>query len=183
MRYSAAFLDRDGTLIRDREYVDDPADVEVLPGADGAVSLLNARSIPVVVVTNQSGIGRGYYTEADFRAVEDTMERRLAMRGCAVDAVFHCPHAPEASCGCRKPELGMHREAEERLGVDLGRALYVGDKVSDVLPAVRTGGRGFLLRTGADHDPDEVPEGVEVARDLLDAVTRALGLTGEGDET
>lgn len=178
MRYSAAFLDRDGTLIRDQGYVDDPADVEILPGADRAVSLLNARSIPVVVVTNQSGIGRGYYTEADFRAVEETMERRLAMRGCAVDAVYHCPHDPDEACGCRKPELGLHRRAGESLGVDLAEALYVGDKVSDVLPAVRTGGRGFLLRTGADHDPGEVPEGIEVAGNLLDAVARALDLAG-----
>lgn len=174
MRYSAAFLDRDGTLIRDHGYIDDPEDVELIPGASRAVTLLNARSIPVVVVTNQSGIGRGYYSEADYRAVADATERRLAMRGCALDAVHYCPHAPEDDCGCRKPAMGMHREAADRLGVDLGRALYVGDKPSDVRPAVEAGGAGYLLRTGREHDPDDVPPGVEVADDLLDAVTRAL---------
>lgn len=182
MRFSAAFLDRDGTLIRDDGYVDDPADVELLPGAPQAVALLNARSIPVVVVTNQSGIGRGYYSEADYRAVADAVARRLAMRGCALDAVHYCPHAPEESCGCRKPETGMHREAADRLGVDLGRALYVGDKVSDVKPALETGGTGYLLRTGREHDPGDVPDGVRVADDLLDAVTRALDVAPEARE-
>lgn len=179
MRFSAAFLDRDGTIIRDDGYVDDPADVELLPGAAEAVALLNARSVPVVVVTNQSGIGRGYYSEADYRAVADVVERKLAIRSCALDAVHYCPHAPEEGCGCRKPEMGMYREAADRLGVDLGAALYVGDKTSDVRPALETGGRGYLLRTGREHDPDEVPEGVVVVDDLLEAVTRALEVDAE----
>ncbi len=180
MRYSAAFLDRDGTIIRDAGYVDDPADVELLPGAARAVSLLNARGVPVVVVTNQSGIGRGYYGEADFRAVQEEVERRLALHGCAVDAVEHCPHAPEEPCDCRKPDLGMHRAAAERMGVALEDALYVGDKISDVRPAVRTGGTGYLLRSGHEVS-GEPPEGVRVADDLLAAVVDALGLEAGED--
>lgn len=181
MRYSAAFLDRDGTIIRDDGYVDDPGDVELLPGAAEAVSLLNARGVPVVVVTDQSGIGRGHYGEEDFRAVQEEVERRLAMRGCAVDAVEHCPHAPEEPCDCRKPDLGMHRAAADRMGLALGEALYVGDEVSDVEPAVRTGGTGYLLRTG--HDGDEPPpEDVRVADHLLAAVVDALGLEAGGGD-
>lgn len=179
MRYSAAFLDRDGTLIRDPGYVDDPADVELVPGAAEAVSLLNARAVPVVVVTNQSGIGRGYYDEEDFRAVQEEVERRLAMHGCAVAAVEHCPHEPDRDCGCRKPALGMHRAAADRLGVALEEALYVGDKVSDVLPAVRTGGTGYLLRTGQEVTEEEVPAGVRTADHLLAAVVDALELDRE----
>lgn len=174
MRYSAAFLDRDGTLIRDPGYVDDPADVELLPGAAEAVSLLNARAIPVVVVTNQSGIGRDYYDEEDFRAVQEEVERRLAMHGCAVEAVEHCPHAPERDCGCRKPALGLYEAAAGRFGLALDEALYVGDKVSDVLPALRTGGTGYLLRTGQDVSDEEVPDGVRRADHLLAAVVDAL---------
>lgn len=177
MRYSAAFVDRDGTVIRDPGYVDDPADVEILPGSAEAISLLNARGIPVVMVTNQSGIGRGYYTEQDFRAVQQEVERQLAVRGCAVEAVFHCPHDPDRPCDCRKPGLGMHRRASDQLGIDLSTALYVGDKVSDVLPAVKTGGAGFLLRTGQEVSV-EVPDGIRMARDLLDAVQKALGEDG-----
>lgn len=183
MQFSAAFLDRDGTIIRDAGYVEDPSDVKLVPGAAEAVSLLNARGIPVVIVTNQSGIGRGYYTEEDFRAVQEEVERQLAMHGCAVDAVQHCPHAPDEPCGCRKPDLGMHRAAADRLGVALEEALYVGDKVSDVLPAVRTGGTGYLLRTGHESPDQEPPEGVRWADDLLTAVVEALGLgAGEGDD-
>lgn len=187
MRYSAAFLDRDGTLIRDPGYVDDPADVELVPGAAEAVSLLNARRIPVVVVTNQSGIGRGYYTEEDFRRVQEEVDRQLAMQGAAVDDVLYCPHHPERepACDCRKPGPGMYREAADRHSVDLERALYVGDKISDVLPGVRAGGTAYLVRTGQDATDEEVPEGCSVADDVWTAVRSALGLdedrAGEGD--
>lgn len=180
MRYSAAFLDRDGTVIRDPGYVDDPADVEILPGSAEAISLLNARGVPAVMVTNQSGIGRGYYSEEDFRAVQDEVERQLAIRGCALEAVFHCPHDPDGGCECRKPGLGMHRRASRQLGIELSEAVYVGDKVSDVLPAVKTGGDGFLLRTGQEVTV-EVPEGIRTARDLLEAIQTALGGNGPDD--
>lgn len=173
MRYAAAFIDRDGTINRDAGYVDDPGDVEILPGSSEAIALLNARGIPVVVVTNQSGVGRGLYTEGDFEAVQGEVERQLALRGCALDAVYRCVHAPSDGCDCRKPALGLYREAAEDLGIDLERSLYVGDKVSDVVPAVKLGGTGFLLRTGAVIEVD-VPEGVHVADDLLTAVRRAL---------
>ena len=173
MRYSAAFVDRDGTINRDAGYVDDPADVEILPGVPEAISLLNARSIPVLVVTNQSGVGRGIYTESDFESVQEEVERQLALHGCAVDAVYRCIHAPAAGCDCRKPALGMYRRASREHGVDLERAFYVGDKVSDVLPAVKLGGSGYLLRTGATVEV-EVPEAIRVADDLLDAVRHAL---------
>lgn len=181
MRYSAAFLDRDGTLIRDPGYVDDPADVELVPGAAEAVSLLNARRIPVVVVTNQSGIGRGYYTEEDFRRVQEEVERQLAMRGAAVDDVLHCPHHPEREprCDCRKPGLGMYREAAERHSIDLAGALFVGDKVSDVVPGLESGGTAYLLGTGQATSEDEVPEGCSVADDVRAAVRSALGLDEE----
>lgn len=173
MRYAAAFIDRDGTINRDAGYVDDPADVEILPGSSEAIALLNARSIPVVVVTNQSGVGRGLYSERDFEAVQREVERQLALRGCAVDAVYRCVHAPSDGCDCRKPALGLYREASRELGIELDRSLYVGDKVSDVLPAVKLGGTGFLLRTGAEVEVG-VPEGIHVADDLLKAVRRAL---------
>lgn len=179
MRYAAAFLDRDGTINRDAGYVDDPADVQILPGSAEAIALLNARSIPVVVVTNQSGVGRGLYSEADFDAVQAEIERQLALRSCALDAVYRCLHGPSEGCDCRKPALGLYRRAAREHGIELGRSLYVGDKISDVLPAVKLGGTGYLLRTGAEVEVD-VPEGVHVADDLLTAVRRALSEAGRG---
>lgn len=172
-RPAAVFLDRDGTIIRDPGYVDDPGAVALLPRTGEAIARLNARGIPAVVVTNQSGIGRGMYGEADFRAVQAEVERRLAFRGAALDAVYYCPHHPEAGCGCRKPALGMYREAAERLGIRLEAAAYVGDKVKDVLPAVRTGGKGYLVRSGAEA-PESPPAGCTVVADLWEAVDRIL---------
>lgn len=174
MSFSAAFLDRDGTLIRDPGYLDDPDEVELIDGVPEALSRLSALEIPTIVVTNQSGIGRGYYTEDDFRAVQRELERQLAAHGCGLDGVYHCPHAPESGCGCRKPALGMYRRAAERFGISLSDALYVGDKISDVRPARTAGGTGFLVETGHEADGARLPEGCRTARDLRQAVERAL---------
>lgn len=184
MRYSAAFLDRDGTIIRDTGYLSDPDGVDLLEGAAEAIRLLNARAIPVIVVTNQSGIGRGLYTQADFEAVQQELDRQLAMRGAAAEAVYFCPHDPEddTDCGCRKPSLGMYREAAERFGISLESALYVGNRSGDVLPALRTGGTGYLVgRRRGEHD-EPVPDGVGVEPNLLAAVKRALARAPERTE-
>jgi len=163
--FSAVFLDRDGTLIRDTGYPSDPDEVELLPGAAGALRALNRRGVPAVVTTNQSGIGRGLLTEEAYRSVRAEFLRQLEERDARLDLVLHCPHAPDAGCDCRKPRLGMHREASRRLDLDLGRALYVGDRPSDVEPAARTGGTGLLLARGAEGTSD-LPEGCRTAPNL-----------------
>lgn len=174
MSASIAFLDRDGTIIRDHGYVSDPDQVELLPRAAAAIARLNARAIPTVVVTNQSGIGRGYYTEGEFRAVQTEVERQLALHGCALDAVYYCPHDPErGACACRKPGLELYRRAARRFGAALEGAVFVGDKPHDVDPAGRTGGRAFLVRTGKPLEGPP-PPGCEVVDDLWEAVERVL---------
>lgn len=172
--YSAAFLDRDGTLIRDTGYVSDPGEVELLPGAAEAVRSLNQRGVPVAVVTNQSGIGRGYYGEADYRAVQSRVRRALARRGARLDLVRHCPHAPDAGCRCRKPRLEMHREVSRELGVDLGDALYAGDRPSDVRPAGRTGGTGLLLASDRSAGAEGLPARCVIAADLRSGLSALL---------
>lgn len=174
MSASIAFLDRDGTIIRDHGYVSEPAQVELLPRAAAAIARLNARSIPAVVVTNQSGIGRGYYTETEFRAVQTEVERQLALHGCALDAVYYCPHDPErGACPCRKPGLELYRRAARRFGASLEGAVFVGDKAHDVAPAGGAGGRGFLVQTGQPLEGPP-PPGCEVVEDLWEAVERVL---------
>lgn len=181
--YSAAFLDRDGTLIRDVGYPSDPDRVELLPGAARAVRALNRAGVPVVVVTNQSGIGRGLLTDEEFRAVQLEAERQLEERGARIDAVRHCPHAPAEGCACRKPELGMHRDAARELGVEPGDALYVGDRSSDVMPAERTGGTGLLLLPAGEPRPADLPASCRTAPDLWSGVAELLGLEpGEAAE-
>lgn len=173
--YDAVFLDRDGTLIDDPGYLSDPRAVSLKPGAAEAVRRLNEESIPVIVVTNQSGIGRGYYSESDFRAVQAELERQLSDHGARLQGVFHCPHDPEAGpCACRKPGTELFTRAARRFGVHLDRCLYVGDRVRDVMPGLELGGDAILV-AGSDGRYDEpVPSEVQRAETLLEAIRRAV---------
>jgi D-glycero-D-manno-heptose 1,7-bisphosphate phosphatase len=173
----AVFVDRDGTIIVERSYLADPEGVHLVPGAASALADLRGAGFALVTVTNQSGIALGLYSEADYRAVAARIDAELAERSARVDATEHCPHHPDVtgSCDCRKPATGMHRRAAAALGLDPARSYYVGDKVTDVLPAVELGGQGILVRTGygRDHEAD-VPEGTWVADDLRSAADLIL---------
>jgi len=180
----AAFIDRDGTIIRDADYLADPERVELLPGAAEGMRRLTAAGYALVIVTNQSGIARGLYSEGDFQAVQQRLGQVLGEAGVVVDAVFHCPHHPDFTgpCDCRKPQLGMYRAAADRLGLDLAVSVYIGDRLKDVEPALATGGRGFLVLTGyGAREAREAPVGVEVVADLREAAQLAL-TTGESHE-
>jgi D-glycero-D-manno-heptose 1,7-bisphosphate phosphatase len=173
----AAFLDRDGTIIREQHFLADPAGVELLPGAAPALRAIAAAGFALVLVTNQSGIARGLYTEEDFQAVQARLDLLLAQEGVAFEGVFHCPHHPDhtGSCDCRKPGLGLYRAAATALRLDPAASIYAGDRLRDVLPALALGGRGFLLRTGYDEArTHDVPAGIEVVPDLT-AVARIVG--------
>lgn len=174
----AAFLDRDGTIIQEREYLADPDGVELVPGAAEAVRRLADAGFAIVVVTNQSGIARGLYNEAAFHRVQRRLEALLAAERARIDAVYFCPHHPDVTgpCDCRKPGTALHRRAAERLGLDLRRSVYVGDRLSDVAPARELGGFGVLVRTG--HGADEArtaPPDTPVVEDLRAAVELILG--------
>lgn len=181
---AAVFVDRDGTLIDEREYLADPEDVRLLPGAAEAVRRLRDAGLAVVVVTNQSGIARGLYTQEDYHAVAERLESELESRGAPLDATYHCPHHPDFTgpCACRKPGVKLYRDAAAELGLDLTRSFFVGDKVSDVVPAHALGGRGILVRTGYGREHEEtLPGGLLVADDLGAAAGLILHLHGAGD--
>jgi D-glycero-D-manno-heptose 1,7-bisphosphate phosphatase len=143
----AAFLDRDGTINEDRNYVGRADDVRLLPGAAAAIARLNAAGVPVVVVSNQSGIARGYFTLADYESVGARLAQLLAAEGAVIDATYMCPHHPTITgpCDCRKPATFLYRRAATDLGLDLARSLYVGDRWHDTEPADALGGRGVLV--------------------------------------
>lgn len=165
----AVFLDRDGTIIREKDYLADPAGVELVPGALEALRMLQEAGWWYVIVTNQSGIARGLYTEDDYRAVAARLQRILDDAGVPPLATYHCPHHPEVTgpCDCRKPGTGMYRLAAARAGLDLGRSFYVGDKLTDTLPAARLGGVGILVRTGHGREQEaNMPPGAVVVDDL-----------------
>jgi D-glycero-D-manno-heptose 1,7-bisphosphate phosphatase len=173
----AAFLDRDGTLIVEREYLADPEGVLLVPGAVGALRRLRDAGYLLVVVTNQSGIGRGLYTEEDYRAVKARLDAVLEAEGVPLDGTWYCPDDPRlGDSPCRKPNTAMYRAAAHALGIDLAASAYVGDRLGDVLPALALGGRGILVRTGYGSEQREVPPWVSVVDDLA----AAAGLLVEG---
>jgi D-glycero-D-manno-heptose 1,7-bisphosphate phosphatase len=174
----AVFLDRDGTIIVDHHYNHDPDHVELIPGAADAIARLNTARIPVIVVTNQSGIGRGYFTEADYRRVEQRMNDVLGSHHAHVDASYMCPHAPGVAtlCTCRKPGVVLFQRAAADLGLDLAGSFFIGDRWRDVAPGLALGGRALLVptietpveeRSAAERD-------AEVAPSLAEAVNRVL---------
>ncbi len=147
----AVFLDRDGTVIVDRHYLGDPAGVELLPGAAEAISRLNRAGLKAILVTNQSGIGRGYFFESDFSAVQQRLVQLLADADAYLDGAYHCPHSPDQSpaCECRKPKPGLFLAAAAEHHVDLRRSFLVGDRERDVAPARELGATGILIDSNA----------------------------------
>ena len=144
----AILLDRDGTLIVEREYLSDPAGVELLPGVIAGLRQFHALGYRLIVVTNQSGIGRGYFTTAQLQAVHARLQSLLAAEQMAIDDWLICPHAPDAHCRCRKPAAGLGHLAAERWNLDLSRCWVIGDKLSDLQFGQALGARTGLVRTG-----------------------------------
>jgi histidinol-phosphate phosphatase family protein len=165
----AVFLDRDGTLMEDVDYCGDPRDVRVFAGAGEALRRLKSAGFRLIVVTNQSGIGRGYFTEETYRAVDAELRRQLGAD--LIDASYHCPHLPDDGCACRKPspQLVINAAREHRL--DLTRSFLVGDKSSDVECGRAAGVRTILVTTGYGRtEPckaDWTAEDLKTAADII----------------
>lgn len=141
-------LDRDGTLNVEKEYLSDPDQLELLPGVPRALLRLRQLGFGLIVVTNQSGIGRGYFTAADVERIHAKLRRMLAAEGAAVDAIYMCPHSPDQPCSCRKPGTGMVDQAVAEWGFDPRQSFMIGDKAVDIELGHAVGGRSILVRTG-----------------------------------
>jgi len=167
-------LDRDGTIIVERGYPKDPAEVELIPGAAAAIRQLRSLGLPVVVISNQSGVGRGYMTRDDVERVNARVAELLAAEGTALDAVYFCPHAPADGCTCRKPGRDLLDRAAADLGGELSRSFFVGDKKDDVDAGRNVGATTFLVRTGYG-EKQTFPEGAGpdfVVADLAEAAAK-----------
>ena len=145
----ALFLDRDGTVIEDRHYLCDPDGVALLPGVGEALKRMARAGVRLFLVTNQSGIGRGYFSEADFRACQARLDDLLRPYGVSFAEVRFCPHGPGEGCACRKPGTGMWEELRAARNLNPARCHMVGDKPEDLLFAINAGfAASFLVRTG-----------------------------------
>lgn len=187
MRRPACFLDRDGTLTEERGYTRAPDDVVLLPGAGPAVRLLNARGVAAVVITNQSGVGRGYFTLEDLRAQHERLRSLLAGEGAVLDGIYACPHHPDDDCACRKPRTLLLERAAGDLDLDLGRSWSIGDREADVSLGVKGAAGGVLVRTGYGEAAVVAERrgalvGAAVFPDVLAAVAHLLGSVWAGWE-
>jgi D-glycero-D-manno-heptose 1,7-bisphosphate phosphatase len=146
--HAAVFLDRDGTISEDVGYLKDASHFRMFPFAADAIRRLNDATLPVIVITNQSGVGRGFFSESAVRTVHELMRKQLLEGGARVDAIYYCPHTSDDDCECRKPKPGMLAQAAREHHLDLRRSFVVGDRYGDVQAAHNVGARGILLRTG-----------------------------------
>ncbi len=142
------FLDRDGTLNPDPGYINSPDQFELFPGVPEALARLKRAGARLIVVTNQSGVARGFLTRNDLDAVHRKLKRLLDVAGTSLDSIYFCPHHPDDGCGCRKPNRGMIDQAVEEWGVTLDRSYLIGDHIRDIELAKRIGARSVLVTTG-----------------------------------
>ena len=182
----AVFLDRDGVVIEEVNYLSEVEQVRLIPGAAEAIANLNLAGLPVVVVTNQAGVARGYFPEYRVGEIHSYLDELLAECGAWVDRYYYCPHHPEAAvaqyrmkCDCRKPMPGMLHRAATEMGIDLAGSILVGDKASDLAAAGAAGCRSILVRTGHGgrvdtRTPDPKWNLLGVTTDLNDAIRHLL---------
>jgi histidinol-phosphate phosphatase family protein len=169
------FLDRDGTLVRDRGYTHRIEDYELLPGVVSGLRRILDTGYRLAVISNQSGIGRGYYSVEQYAEFQAHLVSDLAGRGVPIEASYFCPHRPEAECDCRKPRPALLYRAKRELGADLARSWVIGDSAVDVELAQRGGCRSAVrVLTGRSEPSIEVVPGVHQAANLEEAAEIVL---------
>ncbi|MFZ3072503.1 MAG: D-glycero-beta-D-manno-heptose 1,7-bisphosphate 7-phosphatase [Thermodesulfobacteriota bacterium] len=179
---NAVFIDRDGVIIKDRDYVYKSEDLSFIPGSLEALQTLSRTSYKIIIITNQSGIGRGYFTESDYHVFTETFFEKLSSYGARVDGVYFCPHHPASGigrygtlCACRKPKTGMITKASHEHGIRLKGSWLIGDKTSDIKAGATAGCKTILVKTGyAGQDRQCRLKSDLIAKDLFDAVRMIL---------
>jgi D-glycero-D-manno-heptose 1,7-bisphosphate phosphatase len=177
--YRAIFMDRDGTVSEEVGYMYHSGLYKVFPWTGPAIRKINQHGLKAVLITNQSGVGRGYFDEGSVREVHDILRTELAAHEAKLDAVYVCIHHPEAGCDCRKPSPGMLLQAQRELEIDLAQSFVIGDRYLDIEAAHRVGAKGVLVLTGNGRDErmkytanTDQPD--FIAENLMDAVNAIL---------
>jgi D,D-heptose 1,7-bisphosphate phosphatase len=171
-----AFLDRDGTIIEDKDFIKTPDEIEFLQGSIEAIKILRKLDYKIIVISNQSGIGRGILTEEMVEKVNESFLERLKKENAEIDGLYFCPHSPEDNCDCRKPETGLIKRAMAEHKLDLKDAVVIGDKLSDVELGKKLRAKTVLVLTGYGKKEAEKAKVSQllpdfIANDLLDAVS------------
>ena len=171
----AVFLDRDGTINKEVEYLSRVEDFEFLPNTLKALEKLSRTNYKIIVVTNQSGIARGLFTEKKIDEIHKHMLRQLGRKGIRIDKIYVCPHHPDDNCTCRKPRIGLLKKAAEEFNINLRESYLVGDTTQDVQTGLNAGCKTILVKTGyAGKDGRYPTKPDQVAEDLLDAVDNVI---------
>ncbi len=179
----AVFIDRDGTINIDKDYLTDPRDLELIEGSSEAIRIANAIGLKVVVISNQSGVSRGIMTAEQVDSVNSRLVEMLKQSGARVDAVYYCPHHPnygdKVNCECRKPRIGMLLRAKTEFDLDLAGSFVVGDKWSDVKCGENAGTCTSLVRTGYGESDYQrcIDGGIKIdylAKNLFDSVSNFI---------
>ncbi len=177
-KYAAVFLDRDGTINEEVGYMDSLEKLKIIPEAFEAIRLINQNGMKAVVITNQSGVARGLFSEEFVQTVHAIIQEQLKARKAFIEAFYHCPHHPTEgqgvylqACNCRKPAPGLLFKAADEMEIDLGRSYMIGDMPKDIDAAKRAGAKGILVRTGygQEHRAFDV-EPDYIAGNILEAV-------------
>lgn len=179
---AAVFLDRDGTIVEEMGYLDSLEKLILFPRTAEAIKTINESGMRAVVITNQSGVARGYFKEDFVRTAHRHIEKMLREKGAVIDGFYYCPHHPTegkgkylTACTCRKPEPGMLIRAAEEMDIDLTRSYVVGDMMKDISSADKIGAKGILVRTGYGSETEKEIIGQKIkpayiAEDILAAV-------------
>lgn len=173
----AVFMDRDGTITEEMGYLKEPEKLRLIPRSSEAIRSLNEKEILAIVVSNQSGVARGYFTERTVKKIQSKLKRLLKKEEAYLNGIYYCPHHPEfgppkyrKDCNCRKPKPGMLLKAAKRFNLDLKKCYVIGDKVDDIKLARNVGAKGILILTGYGQKSSKRVKPDHTAKDLYHAV-------------
>ena len=182
MAFKAVFVDRDGTINVNVEYLDDPKKLKIYPGVAEGLKKLKENSFKIIVITNQSGIARGFFSEERLKEIHQKMREELSKKGATIDGIYYCPHHPADGCSCRKPETALFHRAARDFNLDLKISWVVGDSWRDIEAGRRIGAKTILVKSGPSRGNEDCDPPDSIAENLLEAANLILSESGRSGE-
>jgi D-glycero-D-manno-heptose 1,7-bisphosphate phosphatase len=158
MRNRAVFVDRDGTINANIGYINDPKNLKIYPSVAKGIKILKENGFKIIVITNQSGITRGFFSEGILEKIHQKMRNELSKKGASIDAIYYCPHHPDDGCNCRKPNIGLFKKAIKELNIDVKHSFIIGDRMLDVEAGYKIGCKTILVPENKEKVEKEMRE-------------------------